>query len=94
MLQVSGPVPLRRLQSLSQERGAIRAGATTNPQQRKYSYQTEGYSGVMYYANVDNMQKEEDILLQMKQFRHNTHVKSNAQPAKGAVYVIKGKRWQ
>ena len=85
---------MRKVRSLSQERGTIRAGATTNPQQRKYSYQAEGYSGVMYYANVDNMQKEEDALLQMKDFRYNTHSKSNAQPEKGAVYVIKGKRWQ
>jgi hypothetical protein len=93
-IEVSGPVPLRQLRSLSQERGAIRAGATIDPQQRKYGYQAEGYSGVMYYANVDNMRKEENALLQLKQFRHNDHSRSNAQPERGTVYIIKGKRWQ
>ena len=83
-----------RLNTLSQERGAIRAGATVDPRQRSYGYQAEGYSGTLFYAEVSDMQREENRLLERRQYLHNVQSRSNAQAKPGYVYVIKGRRYQ
>ena len=45
----------------------------------------------MYYAQTDNMFYAENRLLELREYRHNIQEKSNAQPKKGYVYVIRGR---
>ena len=78
----------KRLHSIAQEWGSVRAGATDDPQRRWREYQREGYRGTLYYAAVVDMRKEEDALLGYG-FRYNVHRKSNvASETRGYVYVI------
>ena len=66
----------------------IRTGATNNPQRRMGQYaREEGYTGIMYWAESDDMQKDEDYLLQFD-FRDNIQKKSNMPNENGCVYVI------
>ena len=85
---------MNKLQCLCLERGAIRAGSTGDPNQRKYGYEAEGYSGTLFYARVSDMKQAEDDLLRRRDFLHNIHSRSNSQPQKGYVYIIKGRCWQ
>ena len=61
-------------------------------ERRKGEREREGYSGVMWYANTDNMKKTENKLLctckSGQVCEKNNHRKSNAKEAKGYVYVI------
>ena len=66
----------------------IRAGATNDPKRRKNEYEQKGYTGIMYYAQTENMKEDEDRLLAVCPCMKNEQRKSNAKRASGYVYVI------
>ncbi len=53
--------------------GAVRNGATGNPNQRASAYKNSGYSGTMYIAKTSNMNASENRLLNHHSGRHNVH---------------------
>ncbi len=81
-----------KLQEIADERSAIRAGSTGDPDKRARDYAQEGYAGTLYYAPTENMMKSEDKILRGRNFRHNEQELSNASESPGNVYVIKGKK--
>ena len=91
ILYNSKDVSLSKLKEMARKKdryNLIRTGATENPLRRIGQYaREEGYTGTMYRAKSDDMQKDEDYLLQCD-FRDNRHKKSNMPNEKGYVYVI------
>ena len=81
----------KELSEIADQNGAIRAGATIDPERRKRTYGADGYSGTMFYSWTENMRRAENRLFEQHTFRHNIHNRSNCQPESGYVYVIKGK---
>ena len=70
-------------------RGMVRTGSTTQPRERrKYYVYDVDYSGTMYVAPTNNMKETEDELLK-NNYRDNIHKTSNAEEARGYVYLIK-----
>ena len=82
-----------QLKEISEETHSIRAGSTIDPQQRAGEYERDGYSGTMYTARTENMNRAETQLLQNYDYTHNVHLSSNSPAEPGYVYVIKGKRF-
>lgn len=75
--------------------GIVRAGATTDPDQRRRDYVYDkkfNYSGTMFYAKVPDMNESENKLLKNK-YRDNVQGASNIpdQKKEGFVYLIKEK---
>ena len=64
-------VPPKRLQRIASGRGTVRSGSTVDIQQRAHEYQSQGYSGELYYSRTRNM-KEADKLLKAGPGRHTT----------------------
>ena len=83
-------VPLKRLQRIASGRGAVRSGSTVDIQRRAREYQSQGYSGKVYYSGTQNMKAAENKLLQAGPGRHNVQKTSGAQPKPGTAYTIKG----
>lgn len=83
---------LQNLYKYVHVRGAIRTGSTIDPKSRSISYQSEGYRGIMYYAPTQNMKKQEDNFLKIKQWLHNIHTESNSPETQGYIYIIQGRR--
>ena len=69
---------------------ATRCGATIDPEERKYGYSraSVGMTGTMYCLAVDNQYKEENELLNFKDWPANKQKRSNAEEKPGYVYVI------
>ena len=90
-------VTQKELHEIVGERGAIRVGATVDPDRRANGYESDGYAGTMYVAKTENMMKAEDRLLKEARKtgggRHNVQDLSNAAEDPGYVYVIKGRRY-
>ena len=78
------------LNRIAQQDNAIRCGATDNPNERKYGYSRSsvGITGTMYYHPVKNQYKEENKLLDLKDWSDNVHKTSNVGEKKGFVYVL------
>ena len=83
-------VSQKRLQRIASGRGAVRSGSTVDIQRRAREYQSQGYSGELYYSRAQNMKAAEDKLLQAGPGRHNIQKTSGAQPKPGTAYTIKG----
>lgn len=81
-----------QLSQISNERGSVRVGSTSNPSARASSYAHEGYRGTMYVAPTNNMRMSEDRLLRNTDTRHNSHRYSNAAEEKGELYVFQGQK--
>ena len=82
-----------QLREISEQNYAVRAGSTIDPEQRAGQYEREGYSGTMYFAKTENMNKAESKLLQDYTYTHNVHQSSNSPSEPGYSYVIKGRRY-
>ncbi len=67
---------------------AIRCGLTNDPQRRKNEYSRDGYNGTMYFARTNNMKRDEQKLLNVKDWRDNIQKRSNGQEKSGYVYII------
>lgn len=65
------------------ERGAVRAGATTDLHGRIRRYVANGYAGTLYAATTLNMRHAEDNLLTQHEFRHDRQGLSNVPAAPG-----------
>ena len=89
---MEGPITQERLHRIIRRSGAIRAGATIDPDRRRKEYENEGYSGIMYYSKTQNMTVAEDKLFEIRVPSANDQAKSNAQSEPGYVYVIVGER--
>ena len=89
---MKGPITQERLHQIIRRSGAIRAGATIEPEQRMKQYEYDGYSGAMYYSKTQNMKAAEDKLFEIRVPPENVHTKSNAPSEPGYVYVIVGER--
>jgi len=77
---------------IANQRGAIRSGATIDPDRRAAEYGREGYRGDMYVARTTNTMKAEDRLLEQSNTRYNDQGRSNAQEKAGYIYVNVGQR--
>ena len=73
-----------------------RVGATNDIERRKKEYASDGYEGLMYYAETKNMQRAENQLLESCKKSggcpKNAQKKSNAEASPGCVYVFPEKR--
>ena len=83
---------------IENETHVIRVGATDrDPKDRKGEYERQGYSGTMYVAPTQNMQKAENTLLQKAiendAGKWNVQQRSNIGDYEGYVYIIQGKRF-
>ena len=85
-------VSVKRLQKTASGKGAVRSGSTTDIQRRAREYQSEGYSGEMFYSKTQNMKALENKLLEAGPGRHNVQKTSGAKPKPGYAYTIKGKK--
>ncbi len=81
-----------QLLQIAQESHVIYAGATINPWRRADDHSSDGFTGTMFFAETRNMMQAEDRLLRVRNYRHNTHQQSNADPSPGYIYVIKGRK--
>jgi len=81
------------LQRIVKEKGAVRAGSSTNLEGRIQQYKQEGYKGKLFHADTRNMMKAEDKLLKENPL-HNQQKLSNAPERPGKVYVIKGGKFK
>ena len=91
---MQGPITQQELHEIINEHGSIRCGATTRLEERSGEYENMGYTGIMYYAETQNMRLAEDKLLSIRVPRYNIQDISNAQEDDGYVYVINGRRQQ
>ena len=86
---------LDKLLKKSKEVGSIRVGSTKDLRRRKRQYEKQGYVGLMYHTESQNMKVDEDRLLdQMEKYdiKYNVYRKSGAKAEPGYVYVIQGRR--
>ena len=74
------------------KRGAVRVGATNDPDRRAREYRNDGYHGKMYYTYTSNMRATENRLLRENAGRHNVHKTSNAAAKPGYVYSWQGQK--
>ena len=79
------------LKEIARNRNAYYCGATNKPRRRKNEHSRKGKNGTMYYAQVDDAQYSENVLLSMKHWRGNIQKTSGYHNKNGGleyVYVI------
>ncbi len=73
---------------MAKDGSAVRCGLTNKPQRRKNEYSHEGHNGTMYFAKTNNMKRDEQKLLNVKDWRDNIQQRSNGQEKPGFVYIL------